>query len=190
MYLLLDTETNSAHPGQIAQLSYILVDESWNFQQSQNYFFRVDEMDRFAQAIHGFSLERLEELSQGKTFSDQSEEIIPILDQHTLVAHNVGFDKKFIQYEYQRLWLVYEPATLCTMQHFTPICRLPHHHNGWYKRPKLGELLNHYSISESQVQAMVQELFDGENTRAHDARYDTTALYLVMQEYQKNSHNI
>ena len=103
MYLLLDTETNSAHPGQIAQLSYILVDDSWNFQQSQNYFFRVDEMDRFAQAIHGFSLEKLEELSLGRTFCDQSEEIIPILDQHTLVAHNVGFDKKFIQYEYQRL---------------------------------------------------------------------------------------
>ena len=89
MYLLLDTETNSAHPGQIAQLSYILVDESRKFQTSKNYFFRVDEMDRFAQAIHGFSLEKLEELSQGRTFSDQSNDLIPLLDCHTLVAHNV-----------------------------------------------------------------------------------------------------
>ena len=76
------------------------------------------------------------------------------------------------------------------MQHFTPICKLPHHHNGGYKRPKLGELLHHYTISESQVQEMAQKLFDGKNTQAHDARYDTTALYLVMQEYQKNSHNL
>ena len=72
------------------------------------------------------------------------------------------------------------------MAHFTPICKLPHRHNGGFKRPKLGELLLHYNISEAQVQGMVQELFDGEHTQAHDARYDTTALYLVMQEYHKN----
>lgn len=185
MYLLLDTETNSAHPGQIAQLSYILVDDKRQFQTSKNYFFRVDDMDPYAQAIHGFSQEMLEDLSQGKTFSDQSEDLIPLLDVHTLVAHNVGFDKKFIQYEYQRLWLSYEPETFCTMAHFTPICKLPHRHNGGFKRPKLGELLLHYNISESYVQEVVQELFDGESTQAHDARYDTTALYLVMQEYQK-----
>jgi hypothetical protein len=52
MYLILDTETNSYHPGQIAQLSYILVDENWQFQQSQNFFFRVDAMDPYAQSIH------------------------------------------------------------------------------------------------------------------------------------------
>ena len=137
MYLLLDTETNSYHPGQIAQLSYILVDEHWKFQESQNFFFTVDAMDPYAESIHGFSQERLAQLSEGKRFSDQQERLVPVLDAHTLVAHNVWFDKKFIQYEYERLGLLYEPETFCTMQHFTPICKIPHHQNGGYKRPKL-----------------------------------------------------
>ena len=89
MYLLLDTETNSYHPGQIAQLSYILVDEHWKFQESQNFFFTVDAMDPYAESIHGFSQERLAQLSEGKRFSDQQERLVPVLDAHTLVAHNV-----------------------------------------------------------------------------------------------------
>ena len=88
MYLILDTETNSYHPGQIAQLSYVLVDENWSFVESQNYFFRVNEMDPYAESIHGFSTQMLEELSQGKQFSDWKDILVPILDAHTLVAHN------------------------------------------------------------------------------------------------------
>ncbi len=187
MYLILDTETNSYHPGQIAQLSYILTDDQWNFQKSNNFFFRVDVMDPYAESIHGFSKEMLEQLSQGKTFSDRQENLIPLLDAHTLVAHNAWFDKKFIQYEYERLWLTYNPELFCTMQYFTPICQLPHHHNGGYKRPKLSELLGFYNISESQVQQTSQELFDAGTITAHDARFDTTALYLVMQEYKKTT---
>ena len=187
MYLILDTETNSYHPGQIAQLSYILVDENWQFQQSQNFFFRVDAMDPYAQSIHWFSQELLEQLSEGKTFADQYDHISSLLDNYTLVAHNAWFDKKFIQYEYERLGLVYEPETFCTMQYFTPICKIPHHHNGGYKRPKLSELLWFYDISSQQVQETVQELFHTQHTEAHDARYDTTALYLVMQKYQQYS---
>lgn len=189
MYLILDTETNSYHPGQIAQLSYILVDDTWNFHSSHNFFFTVDAMDPYAEAIHGFSKEMLTQLSQGKTFSDQYEYIIPILDAHTLVAHNAWFDKKFIQYEYERLGLSYEPEVFCTMQHFTPICKIPHHHNGGYKRPKLSELLSFYTISEQEVQQVAQELFQTHTTTAHDARYDTTALYLVMQRYNQTEKN-
>ena len=70
------------------------------------------------------------------------------------------------------------------MQHFTPICKIPHHHNGGYKRPKLSELLLFYNISEQEVQQAAQELFQAHSINAHDARYDTAALYLVMQKHQ------
>ena len=146
-------------------------------------------MDPYAESIHGFSTQMLEELSQGKQFSDWKDILVPILDAHTLVAHNAWFDKKFIQYEYQRLWLEYNPEVLCTMQHFTPICKLPHHHNGGYKRPKLSELLWFYNISESQVQETSQSLFNIWSITAHDARFDTAALYLVMQKYKETSKN-
>lgn len=63
MYLLIDTETTSYHPGQIAQLSYIHLDDDRNYITAKNYFFTVDEMDPYAEAIHGFSLERLYNLS-------------------------------------------------------------------------------------------------------------------------------
>ncbi len=52
MYLLLDTETTSYHPGQIAQLSYIYLDKDRQIINSKNYFFAVDEMDPYAEAIH------------------------------------------------------------------------------------------------------------------------------------------
>lgn len=89
MYLLLDTETTSYHPGQIAQLSYIHLDKDRQIIDSKNYFFSVDDMDPYAEAIHGFSKDRLEVLSEGKRFADYKDEILPILENTTLVAHNV-----------------------------------------------------------------------------------------------------
>ena len=65
--LFFDTETTSIKPGSICQLSYITVDASTKPQVTtgKNFFFTVDEMDPSAQEIHGFSLEKLYELSKG-----------------------------------------------------------------------------------------------------------------------------
>ena len=65
--LFFDTETTSVKPGNICQLSYITVDTSTKPQTTigKNFFFTVDEMDEGAEAIHGFSLEKIYELSDG-----------------------------------------------------------------------------------------------------------------------------
>lgn len=184
MYLLLDTETTSYHPGQIAQLSYIHLDKNREIINSKNYFFAVNDMDPYAEAIHGFSKEKLEILSKGKEFIDYKEEILPLLESTILVAHNVGFDLKFIQYECERVGYKYQPDTLCTMKHFTPICKLPSPQpNKWYKWPKVSELITHYSINEIDITITTKEIFWESGNWFHDARYDTVALYLAMKAY-------
>jgi len=184
MYLLLDTETTSYHPGQIAQLSYIHLDKDRKIIDSKNYFFAVDEMDPYAEAIHWFSKERLEILSEGKRFADYEHEILPLLETTTLVAHNVWFDLKFMQYECKRVWYDYQPETLCTMKHFTPICQLPSPQKPWLlKRPKVAELIAHYNISEENISDTTKEIFKETDIWFHDARYDTVAVYLAMKAY-------
>ena len=186
MYLLLDTETTSYHPGQIAQLSYIHLDKDRQIIDSKNYFFAVDEMDPYAEAIHGFSKQRLEILSEGKTFADYQHEILPLLETTTLVAHNVWFDLKFMQYECERVWYDYQPETLCTMKHFTPICQLPSPQpNKWYKRPKVSELIRHYDITPEDITMSTEEIFGESDAGFHDARYDTVAVYLAMKAYHE-----
>ena len=71
--LFFDTETTSVKPGHICQLSYITVDTSTKPQTTigKNFFFTVDEMDPSAQEVHGFSLEKLYELSNGLEFLEQ-----------------------------------------------------------------------------------------------------------------------
>lgn len=185
MYLILDTETNSQHPGQIAQLSYILTDKQRTIYDQGNYFFAVEAMDPYAESIHGFSQETLAILSQGKTFADALDTLHPLLHNHILVAHNAQFDKKFIQYEYERLGESYDAQVWCSMKHFTPICKLPHPHNGGYKPPKLSELLHFFHINDEDINTLSGQLFGTQALSAHDARYDTTALYLIMKTYHQ-----
>ena len=70
--LVFDTETTSIKPGQICQLSYITIDTATKPQKTEgkNIFFTVDEMDPNAEAVHGFSLEKLYDLSGGMYFED------------------------------------------------------------------------------------------------------------------------
>ena len=63
--LFFDTETTNIRPGSICQLSYIVVDSSVKPQKTlgKNFFFTVEEMSPEAEAVHGFSLEKLYTLS-------------------------------------------------------------------------------------------------------------------------------
>ena len=76
--LIFDTETTSIKPGNICQLSYILIDASSKPQKTigKNFFFTVEDMDPAAEQIHGFSLEKLYELSNGLYFEDLVDEFL------------------------------------------------------------------------------------------------------------------
>lgn len=192
--LFFDTETTSVKPGNICQLSYITVDTSTKPQQTigKNFFFTVDEMDEGAEAIHGFSLEKLYELSEGLEFFDRIQEFMrDFFDADFVIGHNVQFDVKFLKHEVDSLYNAgmietnWEPKkTFCTMAYYKPICSIPSANGNGIKNPKLSEVINFLGISDAAIAAKADELFQGSGNY-HDARFDTAAVYLLVIEGMK-----
>lgn len=182
MYCILDTETTSLHPGQIGQLSYICLDSNFCVTSAKNHFFTVDEMHPGAEAVHGFSQERLEHLSGGKGFADSLDEIASDLNDKVLVIHNSPFDVKFLLAEYAGSGQEKNRyKEFCTMTHFTDICKIPKNTGFGYKRPKVSELVSFYNCSDEQILLRAQELFASDEIGFHDARFDTAALLCVLE---------
>ncbi len=185
MILYFDTETTGLHPGQICQLSYILQDEFGI--KSKNFFFSVDYVELTAQMVHGFSKEKLFFLSKGKTFADNFEEIKADFESADLVvAHNVSFDFSFMRKEFERMDEVFKCKNeFCSMKKTTPICKLKRSSSNGYKYPKLSELCLFLGITDEQIQNSNVKLY-GESVGFHDARFDTTALYLAVNKMIEN----
>lgn len=179
--IILDTETTDFSPGEIAQLSYILVD-SGEILRAGNYFFAVESMSRGAEQVHGFSKKMLRQLSEGRTFAEQADLFRDDFMDRMLVTHNTSFDLSFLAAEFSRLGLSYSPKTFCTMRKSTPVCRIPHPHRGGYKWPRLEEALRALDISPEEVNALAANLFGGEQTAFHDARFDTAAVWLIYRK--------
>ncbi|MGL4572335.1 MAG: 3'-5' exonuclease [Clostridium sp.] len=182
--LFFDTETTSIRPGHICQLSYITVDTTTKPQTTigKNFFFTVDEMDPNAEAVHGFSLEKLYELSSGMYFEDVVGEFIDdFMEADFVIGHNVNFDIKFMHSELIGLGENYEAKrTFCTMAYYKDVCKLLKP-NGSYKNPKLEEVISFLNISKEQIEQKANELFEGSGNY-HDARFDTAATYLTVIE--------
>ena len=191
--LFFDTETTSIKPGNICQLSYIVVDASTKPQKTtgKNFFFTVDSMDEGAQAIHGFSLEKLYELSDGNEFIEFVHEFMPdFFDADFIIGHNVQFDIKFLKHELQLLWeavlidTTWEPKnTFFTMSYYKSICNIINP-SGSVKNPKLSEVIDFLEITEEQITNKANELFEGSGNY-HDARFDTAATYLTVIQGMK-----
>lgn len=188
--LIFDTETTSLKPGHICQLSYITIDASTKPQKTEgkNIFFAVDEMDPGAQGVHGFSLEKLYEISNGMYFEDLYEDFIKDFEEADFViGHNVNFDIRFLKSELDGLGLDYNPKnTFCTMQHYVKVCAIKKA-NGDLKNPKLEEAIKFLNITKKQIISKADELFQGSGDY-HDARFDTTATYLLIIEGLKQGH--
>lgn len=191
--LFFDTETTSIKPGNICQLSYIVIDASVKPQKTtgKNFFFTVESMDEGAEAIHGFSLEKLYDLSEGKEFLDSVHEFMPdFFDADFIIGHNVQFDIKFLKHELQQLWeaglidTTWDPKnTFCTMAYYKSLCKLPSP-SGNIKNPKLSEVIDFLQITEEQIANKANELFEGSGNY-HDARFDTAATYLTVIQGMK-----
>lgn len=175
--ILFDTETTSISPGQICQLSYILIQDGKII--PNNYYFKVDSVDPGAERVHGLSVRRLAKLSDNKTFKDN------IINLHNdfndielLIGHNLSFDLNFIKTEFSRSKYTFSYIEgLCTMRHFTPICKILKA-NGGYKWPKLAELTDYYGIRDKDISKATDEIFGTSGIGYHDARFDTVATFL------------
>ena len=180
--LFFDTETTGVKPGSICQLSYILVNTSTKPQKTigKNIFFTVDEMEPEAERIHGFSLEKLYELSEGMYFEDLYADFInDFLEADFIIGHNVQFDIKFLKHELLGLGEFFEPNNVfCTMKYYKDICKILRP-TGDYKNPKLEEVIKHLNITDSEISETANKYFQGSGNY-HDARLDTAATYLTV----------
>lgn len=171
--LFFDTETTGLLPGNICQITYLMLRKGEL--SGKNIFFQVDYVSPKAQEVHGFSKERLRELSKGRTFKDWAEEIYnDFQDAHILIGHNVNFDVKFLTKEFERSGMKMSYKKLfCTMRFFEK--QMP-------KRPKLSELGRFLNISDEDITHHLNVLFRNVDTKAHDARFDTILTYLCWRE--------
>ena len=180
MILFLDTETTGLYPGQICQISYIMTDENGTI--GKNFFFTVDFVERGAEAVHGFSVEKLRALSGGKKFCDYSNEILCDLKSADLVVtHNTAFDFMFLDKEFGRLDLAFVPKNqFCSMKNMVSVCKLSRSSGKGYKYPKLSELTAFFGITDLEILEESKKIF-GSGCGYHDSRFDTTAVYLSIK---------
>ena len=181
MIICFDTETTGLYPGNICQLSYVMKDK--DSITAKNMFFEVDRVENDAFLVHGLSVELLKELSNGQRFKDRIDEIEQDFSRAKLiVAHNTDFDIMFMRSEF--IWqnrTFFIDDNFCTMRKSVPICKLPRKSGVGYKYPKLSELCEFFGISDNEILEKTKEIFNCDATY-HDARFDTTALYLAVEK--------
>ena len=185
MILFFDTETTGLFPGRIIQLSYIMTDGETTI--AKNFFFGVSYIEPSATRVHGFTVEKIQELSGGKTFSCDIDEIYDdFLSADLIIAHNVKFDIGFLiaEFNYQDRIFRYNES-FDTMKAFTPIMKMERSNHKGYKYPKLSEMCEFLDIYPYDITRKSIELFNAADVSGHDARYDTTALYLSFFEGAK-----
>lgn len=185
MILFFDTETTGLYPGQVCQLSYVM--QTKESTVSKNFFFTVDYVEPGAQMVHGFSVQELARLSNGKTFSFYADEIEKDFKSADLViAHNTAFDFTFMTKEFERVDKVFMPKQhFCSMKGFTPICKLAKSRGLGYKYPKLSELCAFLGVDDNLIQDNTIKLY-GKTVGYHDARFDTVALYTAVNKSIKS----
>lgn len=178
--IVFDTEDTDLTPGQICQLSYLMIEDGCI--TGKNMFFEVDSMSEGAYGVHGMSMEDLKRLSGDERFADRAEEIFEDFSAaDLLIGHNVSADKRYIRAEFDRLDMkLGEIRTFCTMNYFTAVTKLRRRVNtGKPKPPKLGELAEFYGLEPEYIAQKAEEWFGG-GGQAHDARYDAAATYLCV----------
>ncbi len=179
MIIYLDTETTALYPGNVCQLSYIK--QSGNKIRAKNFYFQVDEMDYFAEQVHGLSIEKLKKLSNGKRLKDNILEILSDFEKASLfVAHNAFFDINYLRHDFEQLGYEFpEKEVFCTMKNTISICKINKTKGNGYKYPKLNEMCAFFGVNDEVVLQYTKKAF-GDSLGFHDARFDTMAMFLAI----------
>lgn len=185
MILYLDTETTGLRAGEICQLSYILQDTLEI--KTKNFYFTVDYIEPSAVSVHGLTTQKLKLLSNGKKFKDSYLEILSDLTNADLiVTHNTSFDFSFLRAEFERVGVIFDESKgFCSMKKSVPVCKLQRPNSKGYKYPKLCELTAFLGITDQEILINTKNIF-GSDCGYHDARFDTTAVYLACEKARKN----
>ena len=118
-FAVIDTETTGLFPGhhdRIAEIAVITMDRSGTVLDRWETLINP-ERDLGKQSIHGI---RAKDILDAPRFSDVADELDWRLSGTIVVAHNLGFDSRFLRAEFHRAGLelpdFYLPRGLCTMQ--------------------------------------------------------------------------
>lgn len=184
--IIFDTETTGFNPGQIIQISYILVENRKI--SAKNFFFIVDKVSKEAEEVHGFSLDKIKKLTSRKFEDDSSEILIDFQSSNIIIGHNVSFDKRFMDKEYSALHVsspinddLDDHEIFCIMKEFKEFCGAKDK-NGRLKNPSLSDLIKKLNISESKIKSYSKFLFN-KVPGPHDARFDASATFLCYIKY-------
>lgn len=191
--IFLDTETTGLTPGQIGQLAVICEKETGEV-LVHNYFFEVGYVEDGAARVTGRNKDWYSEASGGLKFADKASEISQLLAGGTLIGHNLPFDEKFLSAEFWRAGVGFTPINkMDTMEYFTNICKIPKKKYGRtgnagngkeYKYPKLEELADFLRVNKDVVKKFTENLFNTDLVDFHDARFDTTILFVAFHVYK------
>lgn len=188
--IIFDTETTDLSPynGQIAQLSYVKLNEDREVEFAKNFYFAVEYISDGASAVSGLTVEKLAELSGGKKFSNYAEEIyLDFAKEDIIVAHNLDFDRSFLLEEFKRLdkktGLFQSSINFCTMEYYTDILKIPRYKG--YKYPKLSEVIEYLNIDEESLKSKTSEIFKIDDIGYHDARFDVISVLAICKDIFK-----
>mgnify|MGYP003394052390 FL=1 len=159
----------------MVQLAWVLINDDGKLIRGFTFNIQPDgwTVEPGAEAVHGLSLERLQETGHPapkiiqKFFDDYD-------TADTLVAHNMNFDFNILAAEAIRYRLQAKTRIarkVCTMEASTDLLKLRGGFRGGYKWPKLSELHEY----------LFQQGFDG----AHDALVDVQACARCFFELKK-----
>lgn len=156
--------------------------------KGKNFYFYTDYVEPSAVNVHGLTPEKLAVLSHGETFSCRIDEIADDFESADLViAHNFEFDRKFMEAEFSWCDRIFHYGnSLCLMRYFTDVVGLMRYNGKSKKFPKLSELAEFYGIYPYDASVTAAQLFDGFSLSFHDARFDTTTMYLALKEAESS----
>lgn len=184
--IFFDTETTGLKPGQIGQLAYIIQTDN-NEIIGKNSYFEVEHVDEDAAAITGMNTDFYRKASGGQKFADKANEIAIDFNNKLAIAHNIEFDKNFINIEMFRANTSFGfNQTFDTMVFFKDICKIPDRRRpDRFKNPKLIEVIQSLNIDTSKIEKYSERIFNLPSGSFHNAMYDATSLIVMFNVYSE-----
>lgn len=187
--IIFDTETTGlrCYKNQVAQLSYVMIDDKYEVKSSKNFYFTVEYMEDGASRANGLDEEILKRLSNGRKFKDSVSEIYnDFLNADVLIAHNLEFDLGFLKEEFKRLNYDIDKMRknkkyFCTMESYTMFMQIEHEYYG-LKYPRLDEVMDYLGIKYTDIEKKTKLIFNTESTSYHDSRFDVIATLLAYEQ--------
>ncbi len=157
--VIFDTETTGLEPGKnvIVSLSWQVFDNRLNKTEAQTCFFNwpedKDRVDMDAIKINGLTEQRLQQLGTTDKAEGLRSFAETIANADLLVAHNGGFDIKFVKADAEECSVTFAKREIPlwdTMVNMTDYCAIQRS-DGKYKWPKLYELADRLGVNTDDI---------------------------------------